>query len=155
MDTIPAADRAYIWVSPRGFANEATIYIVPTGQVDTALARLDQHYVDSSSHTVTQLDNGKDAYRRAMKDHVDWAHTDWYGQHAGSPRREDPMADTIAASMWLYAACTGRGGCPEQVHTDPQCLANWRTATEIAEGVYPSDEELAIRRFDLGPARAQ
>ena len=95
--SIPKAKRAYLWVAPRGFGNEGTVYVIPADQTDTALATLATRYDDDGNAHYTVLDNGRDAVRHSMKEYAGWAHSPWFDYAHG-----DPMEDTIAASRWLY-----------------------------------------------------
>lgn len=86
----------YIWISPRGFGNEGTVHIVPAEHEDTAVALLDDMRAAEPDLSYRVLDDGREAQRKAMKNHAGWAHTRGYGGEG------DSREDTVEASRWLY-----------------------------------------------------
>jgi hypothetical protein len=58
------------------------------------------------------------------------------------PAATSAVSDVAPAE---HPDCTRTGMCPERHDHAPECLSQFRTDAELANGVYPPDEELAAR----------
>lgn len=110
MTTTARTAHHYYWVSPRGFANEGTVYAVPSEHVAAAEKRLWDLYSDNVNARYYRI-TAKRALSQISRERASWAHTEEWGMAndaydqsflSRTVRAQINLADVVKASSWLW-----------------------------------------------------
>lgn len=67
-----SSKNAYVWVSPRGFSNEGTVYVVPMKRLDSFCNELESEYGSNPTARVLRLNHREAKDRFNEYGNVTW-----------------------------------------------------------------------------------